>query len=99
MDMLNQCWRMALILFAAASPASVRYSNHYHCCLLFTLYDKVIAKVVTVEERKDWLEYTYAKLTFVGEPIDLSKRNTLNTIIVQCLRRSLYPIQWRTDVS
>ncbi|KAF8816747.1 hypothetical protein BYT27DRAFT_6376523 [Phlegmacium glaucopus] len=46
----------------------------------------VVSNLVTVEEFKDWLAHTDAKLTFIGEPID--KRNALNTIVTYCNRRT-----------
>ncbi|KAF8816741.1 hypothetical protein BYT27DRAFT_7127306 [Phlegmacium glaucopus] len=46
----------------------------------------VVSNVVTVEQFKDWLAHTDAKLTFIGKPI--SKRNALDTMVTYCNRRT-----------
>ena len=56
--------------------------SHYDFCWFFS------GKVTSIEQFKDWLANTDAKITYVGEPLGdlstLSKRAALNTIVTYC---------------
>ncbi|KAJ8088373.1 hypothetical protein PM082_022446 [Marasmius tenuissimus] len=44
--------------------------------------------LATHDEIYDWIKNTDANITFIGDPIDLTKRAPLNTMVVYCNRRT-----------
>ncbi|KAL0061014.1 hypothetical protein AAF712_012187 [Marasmius tenuissimus] len=44
--------------------------------------------LATANEIYDWIATTDADLTFIGDPIDLTKRAPLNTMVVYCSQRT-----------